>query len=193
MMTKQLSQKKAAFSKISALLTILLIGFTISCNQEQIEEPLVLDDKYEWWKPILEAHNVEPSAYNNFPYVFEMGSKNAINDRVVNLENALFLFRPVRREDKQPAKHSFVMVKAPIAEHDLKSDSIKAENGELKMFSFKEGKISSSSLLKFSQLKMYVNDRKFWFRVDNGTRHKMSADGDIDEKGKYYDNIVVRY
>jgi hypothetical protein len=167
----------------------------VSCENKIIDEnvPDVTQVSENWWQPILEAHNIKPTAYNNFTNVFEMGTKNTINGRVVNLENALFLFRPVLRENKQTAEHSFVMVKAPIATHNLETDSIKAVNGELKMFSFKDNKLSSSTLLKFSELKLYTTERKFWFRVDIGTQHKVTEDGNVEKEGRYYDNIIVRY
>jgi hypothetical protein len=75
----------------------------VSCENKIIDEnvPDVTQVSENWWQPILEAHNIKPTAYNNFTNVFEMGTKNTINGRVVNLENALFLFRPVLRENNK--------------------------------------------------------------------------------------------
>lgn len=193
MMTKHFSRKKAISSKIASLMVFIILGILLSCSQEDLVKNSTLDKQNEWWHPALKAHNIKPVAYNNFENVFEMGTKNSITNGLVELENAVFIFKPVRREDKKPAMNSYVMVKAPFAQHNLTKDSISAENGELKMFSLKEGKVSSANLLKFSKLKMYVNDRKFWFRVDKGTNHKISENGEITNEGKYFDNIIVRY
>jgi len=195
MMTKNFSPKKAVIAKATSILVMLTVTMIVSCERNIIEEnkPDVTQNSDDWWQPILKEYNIKPTAYNNFTNLFEMGSQNIINDRVVNLENALFLFRPVLRENKQPAKHSFVMVKSPIATHNLETDSIRAVNGELNMFAFKDGKVSSSTLLKFSELKLYSSERKFWFRVDIGTQHKVTEDGIVEVEGRYFDNIVVRY
>ena len=76
MMTKQFSQPKALFGKIVSIFTFILIALTISCNQEKNEQNSITNLENERWQPILNVHDINPTAYYEFENIFEMGSAN---------------------------------------------------------------------------------------------------------------------
>ena len=125
MMTKHISPTKAIFGKFAAVSTFLLTAFTIACNQESLEDQLVMNANEEWWQPILKAHNIEPAAYNNFERVFEMGTTNSINDGIVTLEEAFVL---IKRDS------GYLILKSPLVYHDLKSKTITSEAGTMESY-----------------------------------------------------------
>ena len=193
MMTRQLSPGKAAIINIAAICTVLIVGLTISCNQDPLDELVLLDDSNEWWQPILKKHNIEPLAYNSFPTVFEMGTTNSITDGVVTLKNAFFLFRPVEFHEKKIDENAYVMLEAPYATHDINTDSIKVDNGKLSMFNLKDGEISSINRYTFSKMKMFANENKFFFSVYEVTSQDEILGQNEQEPAKYHYNISVRW
>jgi hypothetical protein len=193
MMTKQVTPLRAAFGRTASLFLFLLIAMTISCHREIIEPVILSDKQVEWWEPILKVHNIEPAAYNNFPHVFEMGTTNSINDGVVSLENAFFLFRPVDFHSKEVDENSYIMLEAPFATHDLNTDSIKTDHGKIRMFALKEGKITSVNQYTFSKMKMFVNENKFFFSVYEVTSQQTKIDANEVTPEKYHYNISVRW
>lgn len=116
MITKNKPSVKAIFRKVATLPLFLLLAivFTFSQQQNQVKQNVPVGQKNpdqqqdptesnasslsrfngsEWWLPILQQENVELLAFNNFERVFEMGTKNMINDGVVRLENAFIILR----------------------------------------------------------------------------------------------------
>ena len=79
-----------------------------------------------WWYPILKKHNIEPRGFNTFDPVFEMGTTNSINDKIVTLKNAIFLIR----QDS----NSYNIIKSPLAYHNLDKKTIEAEEGTMKSY-----------------------------------------------------------
>jgi hypothetical protein len=83
-------------------------------------------DADQWWKTILQQHNVAPSlGFNNFPNVFEMGEKNSIKNGVVTLEKAYLL---VNNKDE------YMIIESPLVYHEIKANTIKAKEGTLKKY-----------------------------------------------------------
>jgi bla regulator protein blaR1 len=161
MMMKSSHPGSALMSKVLSVLTVFTVVFFISCEQNLVDNivPPTIEDQSifimngheeNWWQPILKQHAITPTAYNNFSNVFEMGTRNAINNGTVELENAFFLFRPVEFHSKVIDKNSYMMLRAPFATHNLSNDTIKAVNGNLRIFALDDDQIKSVNHIQFS-------------------------------------------
>jgi len=116
MMTKNDSSGNAIFRKIATIPLFLVLAITLALGQENKPKDSVMNFENEWWYPILKKHNIEPSGFNNFEKVFEMGTKNTINNRIVTIENAFFLIKTSNDE--------YFILKSPLAYHDLDKNII---------------------------------------------------------------------
>lgn len=150
MMTKQFSPTQAILGKITSILALLLITITFSCSQEDaIEYNLSSNSQNTWWQPILKAHNIEPTAYNNFDRIFEMGSKNSITDGIVTLEDACIIFK---------IRDGYSILKSPVAYHDLNSKTVTASKATVDSFlltktdDFSSGKLVNHQILEGLEL-----------------------------------------
>jgi beta-lactamase regulating signal transducer with metallopeptidase domain len=120
MMTKPNPLHNSILRKFSAISLFLIMAITLTFSQEikkqeikKIDNGMNLEN--EWWTPILKKHNIVPSGFNNFENVFEMGTSNSINGRIVTLENAIFI---INYSDK------YTIIKTPLAIHDLDKNII---------------------------------------------------------------------
>jgi len=103
----------------------LVLSFC-EAEQESDVDPSTTVEFYanDWWKPILEKHGIIPGAYNNFEYIFEMGSTNSIDaDNVVTLKDAFFLLRT--------DGNSYAILRSPLATHNLETNIISCMEGSL--------------------------------------------------------------
>jgi beta-lactamase regulating signal transducer with metallopeptidase domain len=114
--------------------------------------------KNEWWYPILKKHNVEPSGFNNFEKVFEMGSTNSIKDRVVTLENAFILLRIDANE--------YGIIKSPLAYHDLDKNIIECDEGTIIYYEFNSVDINPRLKITFNKLTCQLNGFKPRIHID---------------------------
>ncbi len=118
MMTKSNPLHKSILRKSLAISLFLLMAITLTFSQEIKKTDF--DKKYQeaWWYPILKKHNMEARAFNTFDPVFEMGTTNSIDGRIVTLENAVFV---INDSDK------YTIIKTPLAIHDLDKNIIKGD------------------------------------------------------------------
>ncbi len=129
MMDKTNHRKNSVFGKIATLPLFLILGMVLSfceVEQESGADPAASLEFYanDWWKPILEKHGITPRAYNNFEFIFEMGSTNSIDEnKVVTLKDAFILLRT--------DESSYAILRSPLATHDLKTNIIAAMEGSL--------------------------------------------------------------
>lgn len=112
------------------LLMVLVAVLTFCENEpEPGPDPSQTMEFYanDWWKPILKKHGITPRAYNNFEFIFEMGSTNSIDENnVVSLKDAFFLIR------KNESTYS--ILRSPSATHDLKTGIISGSEGSLESY-----------------------------------------------------------
>jgi hypothetical protein len=142
MMTKSRPSHNAFLRKIAAIPLFLILAIILTfCQKINQQTDNVFNYQDEWWYPILNKHNVVPSGFNNFERIFEMGTKNMINDRVVTLENAFILSRP--------DSAGYFIIKSPLAYHDLDKNTIKGEVGIIEMYNLKSGDIKPTQTLHF--------------------------------------------
>ena len=128
MMSKSSSRQDATPRKIWAIFLFLILAATLTfCKKDNKPDNEISFEK-AWWFPILKRHNIEPKAFNTFETVFEMGTTNSINNRIVTLENAFFLIRS--------DSDRYVIIKSTLAYHDLDKNVIEGENVTMDEYRF---------------------------------------------------------
>jgi len=204
MMTKEIHPARTFLGTFTAALLFILTTVFIGCQNPAIDEQMskiirtedLASEKSvqeDWWKPILKSHNITSRAYNNFPNVFEMGSSNRINNGVVELENAFFLFRPVDFHSKEVDETSYMMMRAPFATHNLSNDSIKANNGNIRVFHLEHDQIKSVQHIEFTDITIIVNGEKAYFNANSLKSRIENAEGNILKPESYSYNLSVRW
>ncbi len=152
MMTKNFPNNNAILRKLSAISLIIILAITFSCSKETPNIGSLFNFENDWWSPILKKLNLTPSGFNNFEKVFEMGTTNSITNRIVTLENALFLLKP--------DGDGYTIIKSPKAFHDLDKNIIEAEEGTIESYSLKSRDDNPVIKFSFSHLKYQVDDQK---------------------------------
>jgi hypothetical protein len=150
MMTKNNSSMKSMVRKITIVPLVLILAITLTFSQENVSKESLMNFDTEWWYPILEKHNIEPKAFNSFEYVFEMGSSNSIENRVVTLKDALFI---VKRDNDE-----YTIIKSPLAYHNLDKNIIKGEKGTYETYNFSDKELKPLKVLEMKQ---------FMYEIDN--------------------------
>ena len=156
--------KKEIFQKLSVIPLFLFLALGLSyCEADQIaeENPENHMGFYanDWWKPILERHQITPSAYNNFEFIFEMGSTNSIDEnRVVTLSDAFFL---VRKDT-----HTYAILRSPLATHNLGTGVISGAEGMLETYDMKQKNLEPVGLVEMKNFKYQLVHNKHEVRAD---------------------------
>jgi len=164
MMDKTNHRKNSAIGKIATLPLFLILGMVLSfceAEQESDTDPAASMEFYanDWWKPILEKHGITAHAYNNFEYVFEMGSTNSIDaDNVVTLKDAFFL---VRKDES-----SYAILRSPLATHDLETGVISGTDGVLETYDMQQKSLEPLGTMEMKNFKYQLVKNK----------HEVSAD-----------------
>jgi len=150
MMTNNNSLRKAIYLKIAAVPLFLILAITLTFSQENKNQKTVVNFENEWWYQILKKHHLEVQAFNNFERVFEMGTKNTINNRIVTLENAFFLIKTNNDE--------YFILKSPLAYHDLDKNIITCDKGTMETYKIKSEDTESFEKRSFDKLKLQITD-----------------------------------
>lgn len=156
MMTKKISPIKSMVRKIAIVSFVFILAVLLTfCQEDQSKESLK-NYKTEWWYTILEKHNIEPKNFNNYENIFEMGSSNSIDNRIVALSDALFI---IRQND------GYWILKSPLAYHDLNENTIHGDECVVETFKYNSADNSPIDRTTF---------KKFIFDFDEGKRIKIT-------------------
>lgn len=141
---------------ISPLFFLMLVLLTF-CETEEAAEPAAFENMEfpanDWWKPILEKHEITPRAYNNFEYIFEMGSTNSIDaDNVVSLKDAFFVIRK--------GSDHYAFLRSPLAKHDLNTGIIYGDEGILETYNYKSKSLEPESVMKMINFRYLMKGDK---------------------------------
>lgn len=146
MMTLNNSHDHSILKRLMVIPLFLLLAVLIAFSQKTIpvegaENMMEVEEgsdalnmavsNNDWWKPILERHGIVASGYNNFEYVFEMGSSNSIENGVVTLQDAFFLIRE--------RGNLYTFIRSPLATHDLESNTIKGSEAIFESYDIEKG------------------------------------------------------
>ncbi len=173
MMNNRYKGKKGTLYKIAVVPLFLILSAILTfCEIDKVPDlgpnQTMGSNANDWWRPILEKHEITPKAYNNFEYIFEMGSSNSIDENeVVTLTDAFFLIR----KDEQ----FYAILRSPSATHDLKTGNISGAEGILKTYDRFQEDLEPTSKMDMINFKYQL--------VKN--EHEISADYiKWSEKGK---------
>lgn len=150
MMTKEYPENNATLRKLSAILLLMSLAVVLSCTKDLTSSESLWKWDNQWWYPILQKQNLNPSGFNNFEKVFEMGTTNSISDGLVTLENAVFIIRP--------EGDAYTIIRAPKAFHDLKKNVIEAFEGTMESYNLKSKEVLSS--MTFDNLTYQVDSKR---------------------------------
>ena len=160
MMTKNNSWGKSMVRKIAIVPLVLILAITMTFSQENLPKDSLSNIENEWWYPILKKHHIELQTFNNFENVFEMGTTNSINDKIVTLKNALFIIK--KNADK------YDIIRSPLAYHDLKRNGIKADKGSIETYSFDSKDLDPIETLRFTSMDVKLCEHCVWIMDDKG-------------------------
>lgn len=161
MMTKSNPLHNSILRKFSAISLFLIMAITLTFSQEIKKIDPGMNFENEWWTPILKKHNIIPSGFNNFENVFEMGTTNSINNRIVTLENAFFL---IRRDSNE-----YIIIKSPLAYHNLDKKTIEAAEGTFEKYHTKSKDTKPFETFSFKSLNYQTMGSKFRAKGVNAT------------------------
>jgi beta-lactamase regulating signal transducer with metallopeptidase domain len=148
MMTKSNPLHNAVLRKISAISLFLIVAITLTFSQEIKNKDFEMNYKKAWWYPILKMHNMKPRAFNTFDPVFEMGSTNSIDGKIVTLKDAVFVIK-LDTDD-------YIIIKSPLAYHDLDKNTIKAEVGTFETYRYKSKGTKPFETITFKSLNYQI-------------------------------------
>ncbi len=157
MMTKNNSSMKSMVRKITIVPLVLMLAVTLTFSQKNSPKETLMNFDKEWWFLILEKHKIEPLAFNNFENVFEMGSYNSIENRIVTLKDALFVVKTDKDE--------YTIIKSPLAYHDLDKNIIEGEKGTFETFTTNND-VNPLNSLEMRNFKYKIEVNKYSFEAD---------------------------
>lgn len=157
MMTKINSSMKSMVSKVAIIPLVLILAVSLTFSQENLSKESLMNFNKEWWFPIIEKHKIELQAFNNFENVFEMGSSNSIEDRIVTLTDALFIFGG--------DNDRYVILKSPLAYHDLNKNTIRADEGIVETYQYNAEDTSPISNYSFKKFELHEDPETKIFRI----------------------------
>ena len=117
MMSKSNPLHHAVLRKILSISFFLIIAITLTFSQEIVQSTFDKDYAEAWWYPILKEHKIEPRGFNTFDPIFEMGTTNSIDNRLVTLKEALILLK---------LEKGYAMIESPLLYHDLDKNEIRS-------------------------------------------------------------------
>lgn len=148
MMTKSNSRSKATFRKIAAIPLFLILTITLSFSQEIKQKENGMNFQNEWWYPILKKHKVEPSGFNNFKNIFEMGEGNSIDNGICTLTNAFMIIKD--------SIDNYMIIESPLITHDFKNEIIKANSGTIKMYKKNSNSSEPYEVYKIEKIELHA-------------------------------------
>ncbi len=163
MMNHNNSGKKAMGKYVVFPLFLFLVLTLTFCEGEQKSnfDPYANMEFYanDWWKPILEKHDITPRAYNNFESIFEMGSTNSIDENsVVTLTDAFFLI--LKNEN------SYAILRSPSATHNLKTGIISGAEGTLETYDLYQAAPEPTGLIEMKNFIYQLVENTHDIRAD---------------------------
>ena len=97
-------------------------------------------EESEWWQPILQKHNLELGAYNNFDDVFVMGMEgNTIDNGICILKSATAL---IKKNDS-----SYILVEADSICYNIQEGVFDIMSGSVKTYTSLNSAINSPSTM----------------------------------------------
>ena len=146
MMTKTKSKSIGYKIALIPVLTALLFNF-ISCNKELM---VASSNPEPWWTSVALKHDINLHAYNGFNTLVEMGSTNSIDNKIVTLEDAIFIIK--QSSDK------YLIIRSPLAYHNLTTKMIEGKEGTFEIYSFNSSDLKPIEKYSLQNFKYQVSE-----------------------------------
>jgi beta-lactamase regulating signal transducer with metallopeptidase domain len=146
MMTKTKSKSIGYKIALIPVLTALLFNF-ISCNKELM---VASRNPEPWWTSVALKHDINLHAYNGFNTFVEMGSTNSIDNKIVTLEDAIFIIK--QSSDK------YLIIRSPLAYHNLTTKMIEGKEGTFEIYSFNSSDLKPIEKYSLQNFKYQVSE-----------------------------------
>jgi len=154
MMTVKNVRDHAIIKRLVAIPLFLLLAAALTfCGQDKTDvvnpDDSVVHIGNDWWKPILSKHNITPKAYNNFEYIFEMGSTNSISNGIATLKDAFFLIK-IGGDD-------YTIIRSPLAYHDLETNTISGAECTVEVYDPDKGGLEPIEIMDMYDFKYHIS------------------------------------
>jgi hypothetical protein len=140
--TKSIRYKIALIPVLFALLFNL-----ISCNKELM---VPSSNPEPWWTSVALKHDINLHAYNGFNTLVEMGSTNSVDNKIVTLEDAIFIIK--QSSDK------YLIIRSPLAYHNLTTKIIEGKEGIFETYSFNSSELKPIEKYSLENFKYQVSE-----------------------------------
>jgi len=149
MMRKNCSSVKSMVRKITIVPLVIILTASLTVSQKRLPNENSKNFDKEWWYPIVEEHEINIHAFNNFNNVFEMGVTNSIENGIVTLTDALFI---IKQDD------GYNILKSPLAYHDLDKNIISCDEATVEVFKYKPDEtVDAQSIISGKNLEYQLN------------------------------------
>ena len=154
MMTIKNARDHAAIKRIAAIPLFLILAAVLTFCEKDKTDVVNPDDNVvyianDWWKPILLKHDITPRAYNNFEYIFEMGSTNSISNGIVTLKDAFFLIKN--------GGDDYTIIRSPLAYHDLETNTISGAECTVEVYDPDKGGLEPIGIMDMYIFKYHIS------------------------------------
>jgi beta-lactamase regulating signal transducer with metallopeptidase domain len=146
MMTKTKTKSIRYNIALIPVLIALLFNF-ISCNKDIM---VVSRNPEPWWTSVALKHDINLHAYNGFNNLVEMGSTNSIDNKIVTLEDAIFIIK--QSSDK------YLIVRSPLAYHNLTTKMIEGKEGTFEIYNFSSSDLMPIETYSLQDFKYQVSE-----------------------------------
>jgi len=145
-----------------AILVFLIVQLSvmISCSSEKM---FIQNEEFEWWQPILEKHNLQLGAYNNFGNIFEWGMEgNSINNGICTLRAATVI---VKYND------TYMLIEADTIHHNIKEGVLEIISGVGKTYNM-NSELPDVVLTGLTKIK--VGKKNFDFIASESMKYRLN-------------------
>lgn len=146
MMTKIKTKSIGYKIALIPVLTALLFNF-ISCNKELM---VASSNPEPWWTSVALKHDINLHSYNGFNTLVEMGSTNSIDNKIVTLEDAIFIIK--QSADK------YLIIRSPLAYHNLTTKMIEGKEGTFEIYTFNSSDLKPIEKYSLQDFKYPVSE-----------------------------------
>ena len=149
------------WTKVTILVFLIAqLSVMISCSSEKM---FIQNEEFEWWQPILEKHNLQLGAYNNFGNIFEWGMEgNSINNGICTLRAATVI---VKYND------TYVLIEADTIHHNIKEGVLEIISGVGKAYNMNS---ELPDVVLTGLTKMKVGRKNFDFIASESMKYRFN-------------------
>jgi hypothetical protein len=157
--------ERTNFRRITVITLFLFVGIISTFGQKS-----TLNDKYDWWHPIIKKHNIDLKLYNynnSFTLVkpdttfnercLELGKSDSFKDGNATFKDAIFISKGIN-------DNFYYIIRSEIAHHDFNKETIVMEKSIIERFNLDSNDINpissdTTNIIRFDikNIRMTIN------------------------------------